>query len=58
MQEEGRVIEVRINDGRAEGAAEISIRRTYVRKKTQGWFPRPLMAGAGLGGKKDGAGDG
>ena len=55
MQEDGRVIGVRNNDGRAEEAAEIGIGRTFVRKKTQRWLPRPLMAGAGLGGQKYGA---
>ena len=57
VQEDGRVIGVRNNDGRAEDAAEIDIGRIFVRKKAQGWLPRPLMAGAGLGGQKVGAGD-
>ena len=57
VQEDGRVIGVRNNDGRAEDAAEIDVGRTFVRKKAQGWLPRPLMAGAGLGGQKVGAGD-
>ena len=51
VQEDGRVIGVRNNDGRAEDAAEIDVGRTFVRKKAQGWLPRPLMAGAGLGSK-------
>ena len=45
------MIGVRNNDGRAEDAAEIDVGRTFLRKKAQGWLPRPLMAGAGLGGK-------
>ena len=54
----GRVIGVRNNDGRAEEAAEIGIGRTFARKKAQGQLPRPLMAGAGLGGQRNGAGSG
>jgi hypothetical protein len=52
VQEDGRVIGVRNNDGRAEEATEIDVGRTSVRMKAQGWLPRPLMAGAGLGGQK------
>ena len=53
MQEEGRLIGVRNNDGHAEEAAEIGTGKTFVRKKTQGCLPRPHMAGVGLGGQKD-----
>ena len=52
------MIGVRNNNGRAEEAAEIGIGRTFVRKRTQGLLPRPLMAGAGLGGQTHGAGGG
>ena len=58
MQEEGRAIGVRNNDGRTEEAAEIGVGRTFARKKAKELLPRPLMAGTGLGGQKDGAGSG
>ena len=51
MQEEGRVIGVRNNDGRAEEAAEMGVGRTFERMEMQERLPRPLMAGAGLGGQ-------
>ena len=50
VQEEGRAIGVRNNDGRAEVAAEALVGRTAARKKTRGWLLQPLMAGAGLRG--------